>query len=44
MTPEFQGDGFSQLVLYEDQNSGGIAFAYDELRVGGTFADIRVGQ
>jgi hypothetical protein len=39
MSPEFQSSGFSRIILKEGYNIG--AFAFDELRVGTSFADIR---
>lgn len=44
MTPEFQASGFSQVLLHEGLNDRGSAFVFDELRVGRTFADIRMGE
>ena len=44
MTPEFQASGFSQVLLHEGLNDRGSAFVFDELRVGRTLADIRVGE
>lgn len=42
MTPEFQASGFSQVLLHEGLNDRGSAFVFDELRVGRTFADVRL--
>jgi len=44
MTPTFRASGFSQVWLHEGLNDRGSAFVFDELRVGRTFADIRVGE
>jgi hypothetical protein len=44
MTPTFRASGFSQVWLHEGLNDRGSAFVFDELRVGRTFADIRVGK
>jgi hypothetical protein len=44
MTPEFQASGFSQVLLHEGLNDRGSAFVFDELRVGRSFADIRIGE
>jgi hypothetical protein len=42
MTAAFRTSGFSQIVLNDGYNNGG--FAYDEVRVGTTFFDVRTGE